>query len=94
MESTQSTQTVQPGTTSRTETRATSTTATTHPMTATSRSEHVIEFTDSTRTRRRIRFVPHPDGDWWRIEETWTGCVWRHIGRERVTEVRGESPVL
>jgi hypothetical protein len=56
-------------------------------MTTPDRSEHVIEFTDTTQTRRRLRFVPHLDGDWWRIEEVWTGCIWRQTGRERVTDV-------
>lgn len=52
-----------------------------------------IEYTDTTQSRHRVRFVPRSTGDYWRIESIWTGCRWRHRGRERVTDitVRSES---
>lgn len=74
-------------TTSSTVAQPTSATHVTNPMTTTERREQIIEFSDDTHTRRRIRFVPRRAGDWWRIEEEWTGCLWRHVGRELVTKV-------
>lgn len=64
-----------------------------HAQTPDTPREHIVEFTDEAGTRRRIRYVPRTD-DWWRIEETWTGCVWRHVGRELVeTLQRWSRPV-
>jgi hypothetical protein len=39
-------------------------------------------------TYRRLRFRPRDDGPgWWRFEDEWTGCRWRPVGREVVTDV-------
>jgi len=62
-----------------------STTRPPHAQTPDTPQEHIVEFTDEAGTRRRIRYVPRTD-DWWRIEEVWTGCLWRHIGRELVDD--------
>lgn len=49
----------------------------------------VIEYTPARAGRRRTRFEPRSDGPgWWRIEDEWTGCTWRPIGREPVDDVR------
>jgi hypothetical protein len=39
---------------------------------------------------RRLRFSPcvAADADAWRVEEVWTGCGWRFVGRELVDDVR------
>ncbi|OYR82571.1 hypothetical protein DJ84_10060 [Halorubrum ezzemoulense] len=37
---------------------------------------------------RQIRFEERPDADgWWLINEEWTGCSWRTVGREPVDEI-------
>lgn len=47
-----------------------------------------IAYTPAGSTRRRIRVVNREDGPgWWLIEDEWTGCVWRPIGREPVDDV-------
>lgn len=52
----------------------------------------VIAFTPTGPSRRRARFIQRDDGPgWWRIEEEWTGCTWRPIGREPVREVEIRS---
>jgi len=35
----------------------------------------------------RVRFEARADGRWRRIEEEWTGCVWRPRGSEVVEEI-------
>jgi len=35
----------------------------------------------------RVRFEARDDGRWRRIEEEWTGCVWRPRGSEVVDEI-------
>jgi len=35
----------------------------------------------------RVRFEPRDDDRWRRIEEEWTGCVWRPRGSEVVDEI-------
>lgn len=50
-----------------------------------------VEYTDvETHTRRRVRYEPGGDS-WLRLEQEHTGCAWRTIGRERVTDVLVES---
>jgi hypothetical protein len=58
-------------------------------MTPATRSEQILEFTDQTETRRRIRFVPQSNnGDGWqRIEEVWTDQDWRLVGQDTVSDV-------
>lgn len=52
----------------------------------------VIAFTPTGSSRRRARFIKRDDGPgWWRIEEEWTGCTWRPVGREPVREVEIRS---
>ncbi|WP_199237903.1 hypothetical protein [Halorubrum sp. GN12_10-3_MGM] len=47
-----------------------------------------ITFVPARSSRRRIRFVERDDGPgWWRIDDEWTGCRWRPVGREPVTDV-------
>jgi hypothetical protein len=47
-----------------------------------------IEYTPARAGRRRTRFEPRSDGPgWWRIEDEWTGCKWRPVGREPVNDV-------
>jgi hypothetical protein len=47
-----------------------------------------IEFAPAKSVRQRLRFVDRDDGPgWWRLDEKWTGCRWRTVGREPVTEV-------
>ena len=41
---------------------------------------------------RQIRFEERPDADgWWLINEEWTGCSWRTVGREPVGDVRVDA---
>lgn len=58
-------------------------------MTPTTRCEELVEFTDQSGTRRRIRFVPQSgNGDeWQRIEEVWTDQDWRLVGQDTVSDV-------
>ncbi len=72
--------------------KATSLAATT-PMDDTTQDEFQITYTDQSHTTRRLRFEPR-DADaneWWRIEVVWTGCRWRPVGRERVTNLSVET---
>jgi len=58
-------------------------------MTPTTRCEEIVEFTDQSGTRRRIRFVPqsgNSDG-WQRIEEVWETHEWQLVGQDTVTDV-------
>jgi hypothetical protein len=51
-----------------------------------------IQYTVERGTRRRMRFEWRTDGPgWWRIDEEWTGCHWRPVGREVVMEVTLEQ---
>ena len=53
-----------------------------------------ITFTPERQSTRRIRYEPRSDADgWWRIEEEWTGCTWRIVGREPVANVVVERRV-
>jgi hypothetical protein len=61
--------------------------ATTHESAADQPEELIISFTDGSHTRRRYRFVARDDGQWWRLDEEWTGCLWRPVGRELVSNV-------
>ncbi len=46
-----------------------------------------VEFTPEREPRRRVRYEPRTDADgWWRITHEWTGCTWRIIGREPLTD--------
>lgn len=58
-------------------------------MTPTTRCEEIVEFTDQSGMRRRIRFVPQSNtGDQWqRIEEVWRAREWRLVGQATVTDV-------
>lgn len=56
-------------------------------MTPSIRCEQVIEFTDQSGARRRIRFIPQNNDQWQRIEEVWNGREWRHVGQDTVTDV-------
>lgn len=56
-------------------------------MTPSTRCEHIVEFTETTGTRRRIRFVPQEGNGWQRIEEIWQDADWRLVGQESVTDV-------
>jgi hypothetical protein len=69
------------------QTTAHSTTQPPHAQTPNAPQEHIIEFTDEDGTRRRIRYVARTD-DWWRIEEEWTGCLWRVVGCELITDLQ------
>jgi len=53
------------------------------------RCEQILEFTDQSGTRRRIRFVPQSNsGDQWqRIEEVWRTREWQLVGQDTVTDV-------
>lgn len=66
-----------------------STATPTQPMTPATRCEEVVEFTDQSGTRRRIRFVPQTanDDQWQRIEEVWCGREWRLDGQDTVNDV-------
>jgi|GEM_PF-3565950 len=47
-----------------------------------------IAYTPTESARRRIRFARQQSGsDWWRIVDEWTGCTWRPIGRESVSDI-------
>lgn len=52
-------------------------------MTPGTRREQILEFTDQSGTRRRIRFVPQSNHDdqWQRIEEVWRNREWQLIGQ-------------
>lgn len=56
-------------------------------MTSDTRCEHLVEFTDQTGTRRRLRFIPCEGVEWQRIEEVWQDGDWRHVGQNTVTDV-------
>lgn len=58
-------------------------------MTPTTRCEELVEFTDQSGTRRRIRFVPQSGNcdEWQRIEEVWTDQDWRLVGQHTVSDV-------
>lgn len=66
-----------------------STATPTQPMTPGTRCEEVIEFTDHSGTRRRIRFVPQSNNsdEWQRIEEVWRNRDWQLVGQDTVTDV-------
>ena len=60
-------------------------TATDHPSTGESLE---ARYRDRSGVWRRVQFEPRPDGPgWYRHEEEWTGCHWRPIGRETVTDL-------
>lgn len=41
-----------------------------------------------TAPRRHLRFISQSDSNkWWRIEEEWTGCQWRQVGRDVLHDV-------
>jgi len=58
-------------------------------MTPTTRCEEIVEFTDQSGTRRRIRFVPQSNNGegWQRIEEVWRTQEWQLVGQETVAAV-------
>lgn len=45
-----------------------------------------IEWTTAAGVRERHRFEPRETG-FWRVHEAHTGCRWRTLGREPVTDV-------
>lgn len=48
----------------------------------------MITLSPSAAPRRRLRFEPRSDGEgWWYIEDEWSGCGWRPVGREAVKDV-------
>jgi len=47
----------------------------------------IVRFKPVAGPPQRVRFEPRSDGSWDRIEEVWTGCVWRPLGREAVTRL-------
>ena len=48
----------------------------------------IVEFTPEREPRRQIQYEPRTDADgWWRITHEWTGCTWRVVGREPLTDV-------
>ncbi|QLH76918.1 HNH endonuclease [Halosimplex rubrum] len=50
--------------------------------------EITVAYTPSKESRHRIRFVDRCDGSgWWRVTDEWTGCTWRPVGREPVSDV-------
>lgn len=55
-------------------------------MTPNTRCEQVVEFTDQTGLRRRVRFVPCEREEWERIEEVWNNPGWRHVSQRSITE--------
>jgi hypothetical protein len=59
-----------------------------HPHSPTPCAE-IVEFTDQSGTRRRIRFVPQSNSSdqWQRIEEVWQNQEWRFVGQDTVSEV-------
>jgi hypothetical protein len=47
-----------------------------------------VIYVDMNNNRRRLRFQLRSCGSgWWRFEDEWTGCRWRPVGREVVTDV-------
>ncbi|WP_324759476.1 hypothetical protein [Haloarcula montana] len=58
-------------------------------MTRSTRCEEIVEFTDQSGTRRRIRFVPQSDNSdrWQRLEEVWRTREWQLVGQATVTDV-------
>ncbi len=53
-----------------------------------------ITFTPERQAARRIRFEARSDANgWWRIDQEWTGCAWRTVGREPVANVVVERRV-
>lgn len=47
-----------------------------------------FEYREVAGGRRRVRFENRDDASGhWRIEEEWTGCTWRRVGREAVEEL-------
>jgi hypothetical protein len=58
-------------------------------MTPTTRCEEIVEFTDQSGTRRRIRFVPQSNNGegWQRIEEVWRTQEWQLVGQDTVSDV-------
>lgn len=63
-----------------------STPATQHAKTPNTPCEQLVEFTDQSGTRRRIRFVPQSDNadQWQRIEEVWRTREWQLVGQDTV----------
>lgn len=57
------------------------------PMSPATPCEHIVEFTDRTETRRRIRFVPCECGEYQRIEQRWQDGDWRLVGQDTVSDV-------
>lgn len=50
--------------------------------------EFAVAFSPGRARRRRVRYETRTDADgWWRIDEEWTGCTWRTVGREPVVDV-------
>ncbi|GAB6878217.1 hypothetical protein JCM17823_04910 [Halorubrum gandharaense] len=44
-----------------------------------------VTYTVAAGERRRVRYEPRTDAPGqWRIEQVWTGCTWRTVGREHV----------
>lgn len=64
-----------------------STPSTQRTMTPDTRCEELVEFTDQTGTRRRLRFVPCQGDEWQRIEEVWQDTDWRLVGQDTVSDV-------
>jgi hypothetical protein len=64
-----------------------STATPTRPVTSSSPCEQIVEFTDHSATRHRIRYVPQSIDRWQRIEEIWTGQEWAHVSQETVSDV-------
>lgn len=58
-------------------------------MTPATRCEEVVEFTDQSGMRRRIRFVPQSSNsdEWQRIEEVWRNREWQLVGQDTVADV-------
>lgn len=64
-----------------------STVTPTQPVTSSTRCERLVEFTDHTGTRHRMRFIPQSNDRWQRIEEIWNCQAWVHVSQETVTEL-------
>lgn len=64
-----------------------STATPTQPMTSSTRCEQLLEFTDHTGTRHRMRFIPQSNDHWQRVEETWNGQEWVHVSQETVSDL-------
>lgn len=46
-----------------------------------------LQYAAQRGTQRRLRFEWRTDGlGWWHIEEEWTDCHWRPVGRDVVKE--------